>query len=94
MYKRQVLARIAEAGGDADDMNLLGVANYLAGDTMGALDAFGRAKDAGSGAAAFNLAAMYMELGVGDLVNETIEGASGKIEGRMLPSAREIRNAL
>jgi len=91
---RLVLARVAEAGGDADDMNLLGVANYLAGDTLGALDAFGRAKDAGSGAAAFNLAAMYMELGVGDMVNETIGDVSGKIDGRLLPRAREIRNAL
>ncbi len=91
---RLVLARVAEAGGDADDLNLLGVANYQAGDTLGALDAFGRAKDAGSGAAAFNLAAIYMELGVGDLVNETIENAPAKIDGRMLPRAREIRNAL
>lgn len=91
---RLVLARITEAGGDADDLNLLGVANYLAGDTLGALDAFGRAKNAGSGAAAFNLAAIYMELGVGEMVRDTIEGVPAKLDGRLLPRAREIRNAL
>ena len=84
---RLILGRSIEAGGGAEDINLLGIASYQAGDMMGALDAFGRAKDAGSGAATRNLAAVCSKLGLPGLAKEYLKDAPEKIEGALLPEA-------
>ncbi|MCP4606110.1 MAG: tetratricopeptide repeat protein [Proteobacteria bacterium] len=88
---RLVLARTVEAGGGAEDLNLLGVASYKAGSVLGALDAFGRAKDAGSDPAVLNLAAMYKELGLNSLAREILKGASFEVEGSLLTKARALK---
>lgn len=89
---RLVLARTVEAGGGADELNLLGVASYKAGDIVGALDAFGRARDAGSRAAALNLAAICKELGLSGFAKEVLaETPSERPEGRLLDSARSLK---
>ena len=80
---RLVLGRTIEAGGGAEDINLLGISSYKAGDTAGALDAFGRAKDAGSGAAALNLAAVCQKLGLSSLSQEIMKNAP-KADGELL----------
>jgi hypothetical protein len=87
---RLVLDRTVEAGGGADDLNLLGVASYKSGDVLGALDAFGRAKDAGSSAAVRNLAAVCKELGLSGFVQEILEGAPAKVDGVLLEKAKGI----
>jgi tetratricopeptide (TPR) repeat protein len=85
---RLVLARTVEAGGGAAELNLLGLASYKAGDMIGAMDAFGRAKDAGSPAAFRNLAAVYNELGLGNLAKEVLEGAPPSTGEDLLAKAR------
>ena len=80
---RLVLGKAADAGGTADDLNLLGVAAYQAGDKLGAQDAFGRAGAAGSGPAMRNLAHMYREIGLTQVAEDTLlEAPPGK--GRLL----------
>jgi hypothetical protein len=87
-----VLSRTVEAGGGADELNLLGVASYKAGDTVGALDAFGRARDAGSRAAALNLAAICKELGLSGFAKEVLaETPAERPKGRLLESARSLK---
>ncbi len=81
---RLVLARTVEVGGDAEDLNLLGVASYQAGDRLGAFDAFGRGKDAGSQSARRNLATMCEQLGLAQLAWEILEGAPETVEGRLI----------
>ncbi|MBN2718841.1 MAG: tetratricopeptide repeat protein [Deltaproteobacteria bacterium] len=76
---RLVLARTIEAGGDAEDLNRLGVACYRSGDLMGALDAFKRSMDAQSVAAIKNLSIICDDLGLRDLSREL----SGKIKGEI-----------
>lgn len=85
---RLVLARIIEAGGDANDLNRLGIACYGAGDTMGALDAFKRAQDAGSIAAIKNLSIICKELGLNDLSAELSKKVKGKVKGELIPSSK------
>lgn len=85
---RLVLARSVEAGGDAEDLNILGVASYRAGDIMGSLDAFRRAKDSGSGAALVNLAEVSKKLGVHSLAEELRKEAPGTSTGLLLNSSR------
>ena len=84
---RLILGRSIEAGGGAEDINLLGIASYQAGDLMGALDAFGRAKDAGSGAAARNLAVVCNKLGLPGLSKDILKDAPKTVEGALLPGA-------
>ena len=83
-----VLGRTVEAGGDANDLNLLGIASYNAGDLMGALDAFKRAKDAGSGAAAINLSMICDDLGLPELSKQLKKEASEGVGGRTLGAGR------
>jgi Flp pilus assembly protein TadD len=67
---RLVLQRAVESGGDYSDLNLLGVACYEAGDKMGAMTAFGKARESGSTGAAANLATLYREVGATALAKE------------------------
>jgi tetratricopeptide (TPR) repeat protein len=90
---RLVLARTIEAGGGAQDLNLLGMASYHAGDILGALEAFGRAKDAGSKAAVLNLAAICKELGINSLAEELLKEAPSKVEEDLLINARSLMSA-
>ncbi len=80
---RLVLGRAVDAGGTSQDLNLLGIASYRAGDMIGAQDAFGRAGAAGSGPAMRNLAHIYRKLGLTELAEDTLlEAPPGK--GRLL----------
>ena len=81
---RLVLARTIEAGGDAEDLNRLGIACYESGDLMGALDAFKRAMDAQSVAAIKNLAIICEDLGVRDLAKELNGKIKGDIKGDII----------
>ena len=81
---RLVLARTIEAGGDADDLNRLGVACYKSGDLMGALDAFKRAMDAQSVAAIKNLSIISDDLGLRDLSKELSGKVKGQIKGDII----------
>ena len=81
---RLVLAKTIEAGGDADDLNRLGVACYRAGDLMGALDAFKRAMDAQSMAAIKNLSIISDDLGLRDLSSELNKKVKGEIKGDII----------
>ncbi len=78
---RLVLARTVEAGGGAEDLNLLGMASKKAGDIAGALDAFGRAKDAGSEEAVKNYAGICKELGLHNLAKEITQGKPSESKG-------------
>lgn len=82
---RLVLGRAVDAGGDNEDLNMLGIASYRSGDQLGAQDAFGRAGAAGSGAAMRNLAFIYKKLGLDaaaeDLLLEAPPGKGMQLEG-------------
>ena len=80
-----MLQRAVESGGDYSDLNLLGVACYEAGDRMGAMTAFGKARESGSTGAAANLAALYREMGATALAKEV--APSGTPTGALIKPA-------
>ncbi|MBN2529302.1 MAG: tetratricopeptide repeat protein [Deltaproteobacteria bacterium] len=81
---RLVLARTIEAGGDAEDLNRLGVACYNAGDLMGALDAFKRAMDAESQSAVKNLSIICEDMGLRDVAKELNSKIKGDVKGDII----------
>lgn len=81
---RLVLAQAVEVGGSGEDLNLLGIASRKSGDTIGALDAFRRGKEAGSGAAARNLAQVCRELNQEALAKQALKDVKGAPDGRLL----------
>ncbi|MFU8802639.1 MAG: tetratricopeptide repeat protein [Bradymonadaceae bacterium] len=82
---RLVFARAVMAGGGATEQNLLGVASYRIGDTVGAFEAFARAAEGGLEAGRQNLAKILRQEGLTSQANEVFERfPEGREGGRQI----------
>ncbi|MEL6347937.1 MAG: hypothetical protein AAFV53_32825, partial [Myxococcota bacterium] len=71
---RLILSNVADKGGGAEELYLLGVAAYDAGDTLGALNALGRSMEAGSEPARARLAAISQQMGLSEYAANITNG--------------------
>lgn len=82
---RLVFARAVQNGGGPEDLNLLGVASFKAGDTTGALDAFAQAADGGLEMGRQNLSRALGKLGLSAASKTALKKwPEGKGAGRSL----------